>query len=80
VNELGRRFPQSLKGDPSTELLALAGRYTMDQEREIHRALIHADPISPHEEGLQAGIETEEKLEVSRKKETEDFGDNVELF
>lgn len=78
VEHLHSLVPGSEGFDNSAALEALAGSYTMQNEREIHRAMRREDPF---EAVVMAGDGTlDVHSEPCPPSEEEDFGDNVELF
>ena len=56
----------------------LESRYTMESEREVHRAVIHEE-MTPPEKNAVSPADAESET-TSREENEESFGDNVELF
>ena len=56
----------------------LESRYTMESEREVHRAVIHEEMTPPEKNA--ASSTTGEDETISQEDDEESFGDNVELF
>ena len=78
-------------GQPDGEKLRdLAGRYTMDQERQVHQAMTSSAAVAliasavvhdmPDEEGRSADSPPPSEQAVASRESVEDLGDNVELF
>jgi methyl-accepting chemotaxis protein len=72
-------LPAEILSQQYTELDKLAGRYTMDKERDIHQTLFLTDTAA----GVAAAVDPvlfAAGMPAAPVKDGEDLGDNVELF
>ena len=89
IADIRSALPVTADQPDEEKLRDLAGRYTMDQERQVHQAMTSSAAValiasavvhdSP-EEGQSADVPLPSEQTVASGESAEDLGDNVDLF